>query len=310
MNLSEYHIPVLVDQVLEQLAIDPSGVYVDCTMGGGGHSLEIVKRLNGAGKLVGIDCDDQAIEFASSRLRREKDRAIILKGNFARLKTILASACIANVDGILVDLGVSSHQIDASERGFSYMKTGPLDMRMGTEQKLTAEQVVNTYPEAELKRIFKEYGEERYAHSIARKIVHERSHARILTTQQLTDILAGKIPFQNRIKSFARIFQALRIEVNKELNNLKSLLNQAIDLLNSGGRLVIISYHSLEDRIVKEFFNDQANPCVCPIELPVCVCGRKPTIRLATRGVIRPSAQEMENNPRSRSAKLRAAEKI
>lgn len=310
MNQIEYHIPVLVDQVIEHLAIDPSGVYVDCTMGGGGHSLEIVNRLTGSGKLVGMDCDDQAIEFASPRLQHEKDRMIILKGNFAQLKTVLASAGIASVDGILADLGVSSYQIDTAERGFSYMKTGPLDMRMGIGQTLTAEQVVNTYPGEELARIFKEYGEERYARSIARKIVQERALALISTTQQLTDILGLKIPFQHRIKTFARIFQALRIEVNKELNNLKSLLHQAVELLNSGGRLVIISYHSLEDRIVKEFFNSLVNPCICPAELPMCACGRTPTIRLATRGVIRPSAEEMNNNPRSRSAKLRAAEKI
>lgn len=190
------------------------------------------------------------------------------------------------------------------------MNEGPLDMRMGEGAKITAEHVVNVYPEQELARIFKEYGEERYARSIARKIVQERARGPIATTQQLTDIVGSKLPFQQRIKSFARIFQALRIEVNKELDNLKSLLNQALELLNSAGRLVIISYHSLEDRLVKEFFKNQINPCQCPVELPICACGKKPTMRLVTRGVVRPSTEEIAINPRSRSAKLRAAEKL
>jgi len=307
---AEFHIPVLVDQAITFLEINPSGVYVDCTLGGGGHSQEIAKRLSGKGMLVGIDCDDRAIEFASERLQNEKDRILILKGNFAQLKTVLASVNIVTVDGILLDLGVSSFQIDTSERGFSYIKKGPLDMRMGKGEKLTAEHVVNVYPEQELARIFKEYGEERYARSIARKIVQERARAPISSTQQLTDIVGSKLPFQQRIKSFARIFQALRIEVNKELDNLKSLLNQVLELLNSGGRLVIISYHSLEDRLAKEFFKSQINPCQCPVELPICACGKKPTMRLVTRGVVRPSTEEIAINPRSRSAKLRAAKKI
>jgi len=307
---AEFHIPVLVGQVITFLEINPSGVYVDCTLGGGGHSQEIAKRLSGKGMLVGIDCDNRAIEFASERLQNEKDRILILKGNFAQLKTLLASVNIETVDGILLDLGVSSFQIDTSERGFSYMNEGPLDMRMGKGAKITAELVVNSYPEEALARVFKEYGEERYARSIARKIVQERARGPISSTQQLTDIVGSKLPFQQRIKSFARIFQALRIEVNKELDNLKSLLNQALELLNSGGRLVIISYHSLEDRQAKEFFKSQINPCQCPVELPICACGKKPTMRLVTRGVVRPSTEEIAINPRSRSAKLRAAEKL
>ncbi|MCI0493818.1 16S rRNA (cytosine(1402)-N(4))-methyltransferase RsmH [candidate division KSB1 bacterium] len=310
MKNAEFHKPVLVDQVIAHLAIKSSGIYVDCTLGGGGHSQEILKRLSGSGRLIGIDCDDRAIEFASERLQNEKDRILILKGNFAQLKTLLASVNIKTVDGILLDLGVSSFQIDTSERGFSYMNEGPLDMRMGEGAKITAEHVVNVYPEQELARIFKDYGEERYARSIARKIVQERARRPIATTQQLTDIVGSKLPFQQRIKSFARVFQALRIEVNKELDSLKSLLNQALELLNSAGRLVIISYHSLEDRLVKEFFKNQINPCQCPVELPICVCGKKPTMRLVTRGVVRPSIEEIATNPRSRSAKFRAAEKL
>ena len=310
MIQEKFHIPVLMDRVVEYLVGDPAGIYVDCTLGGGGHSQELLKHLSSHGKLIGIDCDERAIEFASKRLSNENERVEILHANFAQLKTILASIAITQVDGILIDLGVSSFQIDTSERGFSYMNDGPLDMRMGIEKKTTAAHIINTYSEEELARIFRDYGEERYARSIARKIVQERTHARITTTKQLTDILESKLPFQQRIKSFARVFQALRIEVNHELENLRAALSQVLEILKSGGRVVIISYHSLEDRLAKEFFNSQINPCQCPIGLPMCICGKTATIRLLTRGIVRPSAAEVKMNPRSRSAKLRAAEKI
>lgn len=310
MNHETFHTPVLVDQVLEYLIGNPSGIYVDGTVGGGGHSIEILKKLTANSKLIGIDWDDRAIENAEKRLSSCGKRVRLNKGNFAEIGDILSSIEINYVDGILLDLGISSYQIDTSDRGFSYLASGPLDMRMSKEAKITAEEILNNYSEAKLERIFRDFGEERNARSIARMIVKERQRKRLTTTQQLVTIIGSVIPFQHRIKSFARIFQAVRIVVNSELDNLQSFLNQSLNWLKVGGRLVIISYHSLEDRLVKNFFSKQFNPCECPPEIPVCVCGKKPTIRLLTRKVVRPTGEEVKANPRSRSAKLRAAEKI
>jgi len=310
VNQEKFHTPVLIDQVLKYLIDNPSGNYVDGTVGGGGHSFEILSKLNSVGRLIGIDLDEKALEFANERLKAFEKKAILKQGNFAEIKNILCSLDINQVDGILLDLGVSSHQIDTGERGFSYLASGPLDMRMSAEAKTTAEEIINTFSERELEQIFKEFGEERKARYVARAIVRERGKSQITTTQQLVKIIEPVIPFQYRIKSLARIFQAIRIAVNKELENLQIFLIQSLDLLKSGGRLVIIAYHSLEDRMVKEFFVRQINPCECPPGLPVCVCGKQPTIRVLTKKIVQPTEQEIQSNPRSRSAKLRAAEKI
>jgi 16S rRNA (cytosine1402-N4)-methyltransferase len=310
VNQEKFHTPVLIDQVLTYLINNPSGIYVDGTVGGGGHSFEILKKLAPKGRLIGIDLDEKALEFANERLKFFEKKVILKQGNFSQIKNILSSLDISQVDGILLDLGVSSHQIDTGERGFSYLAAGPLDMRMSAETKTTAEEIINTFSEQDLERIFREFGEERKARYVARAIARERGNNQITTTQQLVKIIEPVIPFQYRIKSLARIFQAIRIAVNKELENLQLFLNQSLDLLKSGGRLVIIAYHSLEDRMVKEFFVSQVNPCKCPPELPVCVCGKQPTIRVLTKKIVQPTEQEISANPRSRSAKLRAAEKI
>ncbi|UCE08789.1 MAG: 16S rRNA (cytosine(1402)-N(4))-methyltransferase RsmH [bacterium] len=305
-----FHTPVLVDQVLKYLIGKPSGIYVDGTIGGAGHSLELLKKLSASGKLIGIDLDDKAIATAKYRLKQYENQIMLNRGNFKDIGKILVSYHINQVDGILLDLGVSSHQIDTGERGFSYLTQGPLDMRMSIETKATAKEIINTYSEQDLRQIFREFGEERKAHYVARAIIRERGKRQITTTQQLVKIIESVVPFQHRIKSLARIFQAIRIAVNKELENLQSFLNQSLDLLKSGGRLVLIAYHSLEDRRVKDFFSRQLNPCECPPGLPVCACGKQPTIRLLTRRVVRPNGEEVKANSRSRSAKLRAAEKI
>lgn len=310
MNQEKFHTPVLIDQVLKYLINNSSGVYVDGTVGGGGHSIEILKKLAPTGSLIGIDVDDKALVHAKKKLGLFGERIILKQGNFAQIKNILSSSEISQVDGIFLDLGVSSHQIDTGERGFSFMASGPLDMRMSSETKTTAEEIINAFSEQDLERIFREFGEERKARYVAKVIVRERGNNQITTTQQLVKIIEPVFPFQYRIKSLARIFQAIRIAVNKELENLKIFLNQSLDLLKSGGRLVIIAYHSLEDRMVKEFFVRQANPCECPPGLPVCVCGKQPTIRILTKKIVQPTEQEIKANPRSRSAKLRAAEKI
>jgi 16S rRNA (cytosine1402-N4)-methyltransferase len=310
VNHEKFHTPVLIDQVLTYLIGDPSGIYVDGTIGGGGHSFKILKRLTPTGRLIGIDLDDKALKYAKERLKSFEKRVILNIGNFAEIGNILSSLKINRVDGILLDLGVSSHQINTGERGFSYLAPGPLDMRMSSATKTTAEEIINNYSDQDLERIFREFGEERKARYAARAIVRERGKNQITTTQQLVKTIEPVFPFQHRIKSLARIFQAIRIAVNKELENLQLFLNQSLDLLKVGGRLVIIAYHSLEDRMVKEFFARQVNPCECPPGLPVCLCGKQPTIRLLTKKIVQSTEQEIATNPRSRSAKLRAAEKI
>jgi len=307
---NKFHTPVLFEEVLKYLLVNPSGIYVDGTLGGGGHSGEILKKLTLNGKLVAIDLDQEAIENARKRLSAFQKQIILKKGNFVEIANILDSLGFHQVDGILLDLGVSSHQIDSAERGFSYMKSGPLDMRMSSGAEESAITIINNYPEKELERIFKEYGEERRSHFIAKAIVKERAKNPITTTDQIVKIIESEISFQYRIKSLARIFQAIRISVNRELENLRSFLDQSVQLLKSGGRLVIIAYHSLEDRMVKECFFELSNPCHCPPEFPMCVCGKEPTVRLLTRKVVRPTEHEIKLNPRSRSAKLRAVEKI
>lgn len=310
MIQQQFHTPVLTEAVVAYLIGNPSGIYIDGTIGAGGHSQAILNRLTSKGRVIGIDRDDEALEEARRNLVHYGPRVTLCRGNFGELRTILDSLEIDLVDGILLDLGLSSHQIDTPERGFSYTMDGPLDMRMSRDGSLTAAQLINQYSVSELEKIIREYGEERQARAIARAIAKYRIQQPITTTRQLARIIESSVPHSHRIKTLARVFQALRIAVNEELTHLSRFLSNSLTLVRSGGRIVIITYHSLEDRLVKEFFKEQANPCMCPPDLPHCVCGKLPTIRLLTRKVVKPSAQEIMLNPRSRSAKLRAAEKI
>ncbi|MBC8184272.1 16S rRNA (cytosine(1402)-N(4))-methyltransferase RsmH [candidate division KSB1 bacterium] len=310
MNKNLLHIPVLVDQVLKYLEINPSGTYVDCTLGGGSHSYQILSRLGKDGKIIGLDWDDQAIEIAGQKLQSFGDKYKIIKSNFASVKDVLLAEGISGVNGILLDLGTSSFQIDIHDRGFSYLAEGPLDMRMSRETKRTAADILNAESQSQLSWIFKNYGEERRSNAIARAVVKKRQQKVIETTKQFTNIIESVTPFVKRIKTLARCYQAVRIATNFELENLQCFLDQSIDLLLPGGRLVIISFHSLEDRLVKNFLNRQANPCECPSELPYCVCNKKPTIKILTRKVVTPSNEEIQHNSRSRSSKLRSCEKF
>ena len=305
------HIPVLLNEVIEGLNIDPEGIYVDGTLGGAGHSYEIAKRLKG-GRLIGIDRDEDAIAAASERLEPFFDRVTIVRGNYGDMADILGDIGISEVDGILLDLGVSSHQLDEAERGFSYREDAPLDMRMDRRDELTAYDVVNTYTEAELTRILKDYGEERFAGSIARHIVRARAERPVSTTFELSDIIKASIPAKYRDKKghpAKRSFQAIRIEVNHELDILRDSLNGMIDILKPGGRLCVISFHSLEDRIVKQAMRTAEDPCICPKDFPVCVCGRKPKGRCVSKKAITAADNELDTNNRAHSAKLRIFEK-
>ena len=305
------HIPVLLNEVIEGLNIDPDGIYVDGTLGGAGHSYEIAKRLKG-GRLIGIDRDEDAIAAASERLEPFSDRVTIVRGNYGDMADILGDIGISEVDGILLDLGVSSHQLDEAERGFSYREDAPLDMRMDRRDELTAYDVVNTYTEAELTRILKDYGEERFAGSIARHIVRARAERPVSTTFELSDIIKASIPAKYRDKKghpAKRSFQAIRIEVNHELDILRDSLNGMIDILKPGGRLFVISFHSLEDRIVKQAMRTAEDPCICPKDFPVCVCGRKPKGRCVSKKAITAADNELDTNNRAHSAKLRIFEK-
>lgn len=305
------HIPVLLNEVIEGLNIDPDGIYVDGTLGGAGHSYEIAKRLKG-GRLIGIDRDEDAIAAASERLEPFSDRVTIVRGNYGDMADILGDIGISEVDGILLDLGVSSHQLDEAERGFSYREDAPLDMRMDRRDELTAYDVVNTYTEAELTRILKDYGEERFAGSIARHIVRARAERPVSTTFELSDIIKASIPAKYRDKKghpAKRSFQAIRIEVNHELDILRDSLNGMIDILKPGGRLCVISFHSLEDRIVKQAMRTAEDPCICPKDFPVCVCGRKPKGRCVSKKAIKAADNELDTNNRAHSAKLRIFEK-
>ena len=304
------HVSVLLQECIDGLAIRPDGIYVDGTTGGGGHSLEIVKRLT-TGHLICIDQDLDAHAAAKIRLAEYLDKITFVHDNFGNIGQILDGLGIAQIDGMLMDIGVSSYQLDEAERGFSYQQDAPLDMRMDESKPFSAYDVVNTYSEADLNRIIYTYGEERWAKRIAQFIVKQRELAPIQTTGELVDVIKKAIPKGARKDGphpAKRTFQAIRIEVNAELEVLENAIAQAAQRLTAGGRLCIITFHSLEDRIVKEAFRKQENPCVCPPEFPVCVCGKKPKGKIVTRKPIIPSPQELQQNPRSRSAKLRILE--
>ena len=313
--MSFHHISVLLDECIEGLAIKPEGTYLDCTLGGAGHSSEIFKRLSG-GRLFGIDRDADAIAAATARMEGLNPNAQFraLRGNFHDARQLLAEAGISHIDGVLADLGVSSHQLDVRERGFSYHDEAPLDMRMDQSQTLSAREIVNTWSEDELNRILRDYGEEKWARQIARVICDRRKDRPIETTRELVGIIDAAIPKKFRSKDGShparRSFQALRIAVNDELDPLEPSVRDLVDLLNPGGRICIITFHSLEDRIIKNCFRDLADPCTCPKNMPVCVCGKKPVVKLVSRKPITASEEELEANPRSRSASLRIAEKI
>lgn len=308
------HKPVLLDECIESLNIRSDGIYVDGTLGGAGHSIEILKRLD-RGTLIGIDQDEFAIKVSRDRLEKVQGSAtlVLIKGNFRDMVKLLRLNGINTVDGILLDIGVSSHQLDEAERGFSYMQDAPLDMRMDREQELDAATIVNTYDEKEIRDIIRGYGEENWAARIASFVVKAREAGRIETTGQLVEIIKAAIPARARREGphpAKRTFQALRIAVNDELGALKDAIDGAVKILNPGGRLSIITFHSLEDRIVKNEFNKREKPCTCPPSFPVCVCGNMPELKILTRKPILPSEEELEQNPRSRSAKLRTAQKL
>ena len=306
------HVPVLLHECLDALAIRPEGIYVDGTLGRAGHSLEIVKRLT-TGRLIGIDRDETAIAAAQERLADYADRVTLVHSNFDRIGDILAELHIDGADGMLFDLGVSSPQLDDAERGFSYMHDAPLDMRMDRSAYLTAREVVNGWSYEELRRILFEYGEERYAPAIARRIVQTREQRPIETTLELVEVIKSAMPpaaLREKQHPAKRSFQAIRIAVNGELDALPPMLEAATERLNPGGRLAVISFHSLEDRIIKKTMQELATGCTCPPEFPVCVCGKKPRIRILTKSPVTASEREQEENPRARSAKLRVAEKL
>ena len=306
------HEPVLVKEVLEYLAPSSNENFVDCTLGGGGHAKEILKMTSPNGKLLGIDLDKEAIKASGEELKEFQGRFFLVNDNFKNLKQIIYVAEFNNINGILLDLGLSSYELQDAARGFSFKGSAWLDMRFGEEGK-TAVDIVNNYKEEELTKIFKEYGEERFAGLIAREIVKERKINKITKTDQLVGIIERVYknkPKPKKIHVATKVFQALRIEVNDELNNLKKVLPQALEILTVGGRLAVISFHSLEDRIVKEFFKREAKECICPPKLPICICGHKAQLKILTKKVIIPSWAEIKSNPRSRSAKLRVAQKI
>ena len=307
------HTSVLLQETIDSLRVRPDGIYVDGTLGDGGHALEVCRLLSDKGRLIGIDQDGEAIAAAQERLKEFKDRVTFLRSNYCTMVAELEKLGITSVDGILLDLGVSSHQLDDAERGFAYRVDAPLDMRMDTRQALTAADVVNTYSKQELARILREYGEERVAGRIATRIVMQRAAHPIETTGELSELIRSAIPAKHRSEKghpAKRSFQAVRIEVNRELDVLQESLDGMIDLLNEGGRLCVITFHSLEDRIVKQTFRRNEHPCTCPPEFPVCVCGKKPKGRTLTRKPILPSEEETEGNSRSKSAKLRVFERI
>ena len=306
------HKSVLLEDTIEGLNIKPDGIYVDGTLGGAGHAREVCKKLSAKGRFIGIDQDQDAIIAASERLAAYP-QATIIRSNYCYMVPELAARGITKVDGILLDLGVSSYQLDNEERGFTYRVDAPLDMRMDQRQTLTASDIVNNYEEKELYRIIRDYGEDKFAKNIAKHIVAARQVKPITTTGELTEIIRESIPMKMQVKSghpAKRTFQAIRIELNRELDVLRDSLDGMIDLLDDGGRLCIITFHSLEDRIVKTVFRKNENPCTCPSDFPVCVCGKKSKGKVITRKPILPSEQEMEENPRSKSAKLRIFERI
>ena len=307
-----HHVSVLLDECLEGLNIKPDGTYVDGTLGGAGHSSQIAKRLT-TGHHIGIDRDPVALKAAGERLAPFGDKVTLVHSNFCEIKQVLADLEIEGVDGILLDLGVSSPQLDDGSRGFSYMADAPLDMRMNSEDTMSAYDVVNTWSQDELKRILYDYGEERYAPRIAAAICNRRAEKPIETTLELVDVIRSAMPAQalrDKQHPAKRSFQAIRIAVNDELGSVEKVMRDAIPCLNKGGRLAVITFHSLEDRIVKNAMADAAKGCTCPPNFPVCVCGKKPKVKLITRKPIVSGDEELERNPRARSAKLRICEKL
>ena len=305
------HKSVLLNETIDGLNIKPDGIYVDGTLGGGGHAYEVCRRLGEKGSIVGIDQDAAAIEAASARLKDFGEKVTIVRSNYCDMKSKLHELGIDKVDGIVLDLGVSSYQLDTAERGFSYREDAPLDMRMDTRQKMTARDIVNDYTEADLYRVIRDYGEDKFAKNIAKHIVQARAVKPVETTAELSEIIRASIPIKFQKKSghpAKRTFQAIRIELNRELDVLRDSLDDMIDLLNPGGRLCIITFHSLEDRIVKSAFRKNENPCTCPPDFPVCVCGKKSKGSIITKKPILPSEEELEYNSRSKSAKLRIFE--
>lgn len=327
------HVPVLLDEVIKYLNPRSGQNFIDCTLGGGGHALEILKRVAPDGKVLGIDLDEKALDKVKNEILKiplshpllKGENMILVKDNFANLKNILDENDFYPVNGILIDLGISSAEYEESGRGFSFRKDEPLDMRFkaplpplykrGEHMELTADEIINSWRRDDLIKIFREYGEEPLAERIASRIIGARSNKKIGNTKELSDLIFGEYKKVYKNKTFkkhpaTKVFQALRIAVNNELENLKTVLPQAIEALEKGGRLTIISFHSLEDRIVKKFFQEQAKGCICPVEFPVCVCGHKPLIKIMTRKPVIPTDSEIEKNPRSRSAKLRVVERI
>ena len=305
------HKSVLLNETIDGLNIKPDGIYVDGTLGGGGHASEVARRLSDKGSIIGIDQDAAAIEAAGIRLKDFGEKVTIVRSNYCDMKSKLHELGIDKVDGIVLDLGVSSYQLDTAERGFSYREDAPLDMRMDTRQKMTARDIVNDYTEADLYRVIRDYGEDKFAKNIAKHIVQARAVKPVETTAELSEIIRASIPMKFQKKSghpAKRTFQAIRIELNRELDVLRDSLDDMIDLLNPGGRLCIITFHSLEDRIVKSAFRKNENPCTCPPDFPVCVCGKKSKGSIITKKPILPSEEELEYNSRSKSAKLRIFE--
>ena len=306
------HVSVLLQETVDGLNVKPDGIYVDGTLGGGGHSYEVCTRLGAKGSIIGIDQDEAAIEAASIRLKDFGEKVTIVRSNYCDMKSRLHELGIDKVDGIMLDLGVSSYQLDTADRGFSYREDAPLDMRMDQRSEMTARDIVNDYSEMDLYRVIRDYGEDKFAKNIARHIVRERAKRPIETTGELTEVIRHAIPMKFQKKTghpAKRTFQAIRIELNRGLDGLRDSLDDMIDMLNPGGRLCIITFHSLEDRIVKSAFKKNENPCTCPSDFPVCVCGKVSKGRVITRKPILPSEEEMEVNSRSKSAKLRIFER-
>lgn len=311
MNADFYHEPVMVKEVIASLLVNKTGIYVDGTVGGAGHAYAILKETDAF--LVGIDCDDEALQVAEKRLAEFGSRKVLVKANFANLGKVLEGLNIEKVDGVMLDLGVSSHQLDSAQRGFSFNQQALLDMRMDRSLKLSAYDIVNSFAQNELEKIIKFYGEEKMAARIARAISQKRQLSPIKTTAELAAIVASSMPAKlkwQKIHPATRTFQAIRIAVNKELDNIKPAINDAAEVLKTGGRLCVISFHSLEDRIVKNEFRALAGDCVCPKDMPFCVCQKEAKLKVITRRPLTPAAEEIEANPRARSAKLRVAQRV
>ncbi len=309
MTGHRFHQPVLCDEVIQWLLTDPAGTYLDGTVGGGGHAAEILQRLEPSGTLIGFDRDPEAIAYCHTTFGKLSN-VVLIHGSFAEADLLVKPHIHQPLTGVLLDLGVSSHQLDTPTRGFSYRESGPLDMRMDSQSDLTAADILNHASETELREMFWKYGQEKRSRAIARKLVRSREKSPLESTDQLVEIVRATTPPDRRTKSLSRIFQAVRIYTNQELTALEKGLQVLLNLLSPGGRMVVISYHSLEDRIVKSFFRTHSQECSCPPEVPQCVCGQIKTLEILTRRVVRPSSDECTRNPRARSAKLRAAEKI